>query len=249
MTPSINTDVGTFINVANWTYSQGSDPLPDGLTFLTDKDQRLELYDAGTGFYGAALLTQQNQVIVGFEGTNLYTGDATFTAAQLIDDAAISAGLDAPSYATALSFTQSAIKVAADKGIGAGDMFITGHSLGGAEAQYVAAQLDLPGVTFGGPGIPAADTNPDRPSKLTSYVEHGDPVGNYAANPPRYLGSIVSSDTIRHFGGQSLIGLSSGISVDGCEVRPIWIRSSAQAETDLVPLRLVGNPSAGGEGW
>ena len=139
--------------------------------------------------------------------------------------------------------------MATDKGIGAGDVFITGHSLGGAEAQYVAAQLDLPGVTFGGPGIPAADTNPDRPSRLTNYVEHGDPVGNYAANPPRYLGSIVSSDTIRHFGGQSLIGLSPGISVDGCEFRPIWIRSSAQAETDLVPLRLVGNPSAGGEGW
>ena len=92
MASSVNANVVIFINIANWTYSQGSDPLPDGLTFLTDKDQREELYDAGTGFYGAALLTQQNQVIVGFEGTNLYTGDATFTAAQLIDDAAISAG-------------------------------------------------------------------------------------------------------------------------------------------------------------
>jgi Ca2+-binding RTX toxin-like protein len=197
------------LNAANWSYSQGSAALPAGFRYLMDGGQPVTLYNASTGFYGAALVASTGQVMVTFEGTNFFTGSAEFTAAQVLDDAAITAGIDAPSYQTALNFTQSAVTDAEAQGYNASDIYLDGHSLGGADVEYVASQLGIPGTTFGAPGIPAGDIPSGATQDLTNYVEYGDPVGNYAQGG--YEGNIVQSDNIVHYGTVDWTGSYLGI--------------------------------------
>jgi hypothetical protein len=197
------------LNAANWSYSQGDAALPAGFSYLMEGGEPVTLYNASTGFYGAALVTSAGQVLVTFEGTNFFTGSAEFTAAQVVDDAAITAGIDAPSYQTALSFTQSAITDAEAQGYNGSDIYLDGHSLGGADVEYVASQLGTPGATFGAPGIPAGDIPSGATPNLTDYVEYGDPVGNYAQGGSE--GNIVQSDNIVHYGTVAWTGSYLGI--------------------------------------
>ena len=58
--------------------------------------------------------------------------------------------------------------------------YATGHSLGGAEAEYVASIDHFIGATFGAPGT----LHPVYPGvgpgqTFTNYVDYGDPVGNF----------------------------------------------------------------------
>jgi hypothetical protein len=197
------------LNAANWSYSQGDAALPTGFSYLMEGGKPVTLYNAPTGFYGAALVTSSGQVMVTFEGTNFFTGSAEFTAAQVLDDAAITAGINAPSYQTALTFTQAAIADAESQGYNKSDIYLDGHSLGGADVEYVATQLGFPGTTFGAPGIPAADIPSNATPSITDYVEFGDPVGNYAQGGSE--GNIVQSDNIVHYGMVGWIGSYLGI--------------------------------------
>ena len=60
------------------------------------------------------------------------------------------------------------------------DITITGHSLGGALAQYVASLKQEPAVTFNAPGIdiPSGGTS----ENIINYVNMNDPVGSYRAH-------------------------------------------------------------------
>jgi hypothetical protein len=108
-------------------------------------------------------------------------------------------------FGDALDFTEAVLSAAGRQGIGPEDVFVTGHSLGGAEAAYVSAKLGLAGETYGAPGIPAADV-PGGRSPLTNYVEYGDPVGNYSARPENYLDGFFHSDQILRYGDPTYVG-------------------------------------------
>lgn len=63
-------------------------------------------------------------------------------------------------------------------------VYVTGHSLGGAEAEYVDAHISslAGGASFGGPGIYAGTDSPQSSnvnSNFTDYIDFGDPVANY----------------------------------------------------------------------
>ena len=196
-----------FINAANWAYSRDTGNFPADLRPFEANGQHLALEVTPDGFYGAAFLTPLNQVIVAFEGTHLsaFSTDPVFVAAQVAADGQIYLGEAPAAYADALAFTQSVLAAAAARGIMAEDVFVTGHSLGAAEAMVVAAQLDLAGTTFAAPGIPAASIPAGQASKLLNYVEYGDPLGNYSANPNR-LGGFLYSDDILRFGDATYLG-------------------------------------------
>ena len=57
------------------------------------------------------------------------------------------------------------------------DITITGHSLGGALAQYVASLKQEPAVTFNAPGVnvPTGGTS----ENIINYVNMNDPIGSY----------------------------------------------------------------------
>ena len=208
---SASPTLSQYINLSNYAYTSGlTPPNPKlmsklGLTPLVANGQTVSSLDSLSGFYGEAFVTSgpSPDVIIAFQGTNPSPPNIVFGAAQAADDAKIYLGQTAYSYPDALSFTQQALAEAASQGIGSRNVFLTGHSLGAAEAEYVASQTGLVGATFGTPGIVAAGAPA---SRLTNYVERGDPVGNYASDAPDYLGDIVHTGAIRHYGAATMVG-------------------------------------------
>lgn len=206
--------VADYLNAADWAYAQAGTPyvdgnttLPAGFSYFMVNGQTLIDYNPATGFYGAALINASGQIIVTFEGTNFFTGNDIFTTGQTLDDLAITAGADAASYQTALSFTETVLADAAAAGYATQEIFLTGHSLGAADAEYVAAKTGLSGATFGAPGIRSADI-PGASSALTNYVERGDPVGNYAQGGNDF--ALLQNQNVQHFGTTSYIGSYDG---------------------------------------
>ncbi len=211
-TASASPTLTQYINLDNYAYTSGLTPpnpkllRQQHLEPLVQNGQIVERFDTSTGFYGEAFVTtgRSHNLIVAFQGTNPSPPTDAFGVAQAADDLQIYLGQNAASYATALSFTQQAVADAATQGITASHAYVTGHSLGAAEAEYVATQTGLGGATFGTPGIVAAAHSPK--SQLANFVEQGDPVGNYASNAPDYLGDIVTSNAIQHYGATALVG-------------------------------------------
>ncbi len=126
---------------------------------------------AADGFHGVAFETASGQVIVSFEGTDLggLQTKPVFVGAQIQADQQIYEGENPKLYADALRFTDRVEAVAAAQGISQSSVFVDGHSLGGAEAEYVAAQTGLAGDTFGAPGIAAGDITSGEKSNLTNF--------------------------------------------------------------------------------
>ena len=226
-----------FINLAHLTYSREYGTLPEGVApFAPDGGSGpLALEVEADGFYGAAFQTSSGQVIIAFEGTYLSAlfeeadlapalgaADPEFALAQIAADLEIYRGQAPAAFDDALHFTETVLASAGKQGIGAEDVFVTGHSLGGAEAEYVSARLGLAGETYGAPGLPAADV-PGRDAPLTNYVEYGDPVGNYSATPENHLGGFLYSDQILRYGDPDYIGAwiaRAGLEAAGAEFGP-----------------------------
>jgi hypothetical protein len=148
-------------------------------------------YVAKDGFYGVSFLNNSGDLIVAYEGTS--PAPSTYGAATLAADAKIMAHQtptqlfnDAANFAVA-----SEALAKTTKGFD-GAAFVTGHSLGGIEAESAALYLNSAnhnatgvtfagGVTFGATGIPGYSNTGNGPH-LVDYVDYGDPVGNYASN-------------------------------------------------------------------
>ena len=196
-----------FLNAANWTYTRSSQ-MPDDLQPFLVGGKQLTMQLDQDGFYAAAFLSPADQVVIAYEGTSpasTYT-NPTFALAQLLNDINVYLGQNIAAYTDAASFADQVVTAAKEQGIPASNVFITGHSLGGAETAYVAATLGLSGETFGAPGIPSADVTAN-PGQLLNYVEYGDPVGNYASQPP-VEGNFIYSPNIMHVGAVQNIGAS-----------------------------------------
>ena len=199
-----------FLAAADAAYS-GDPAGTSGLSILTGLDgSPVQATKAADGFHGVALETASGQVIISFEGTALSSLQSrpTFVDAQLAGDEAIAKGQDAAAYADALRFANRAVAAAEAQGIAPSDVFVAGHSSGGAQAEYVAVKTGLGGDTFGAPGIPAADMNTGLPSHLTNFVDYGDPVGNYSDNPD-HVGHLLMGDNIERYGKATYIGQAS----------------------------------------
>jgi hypothetical protein len=82
-------------------------------------------------------------------------------------------------------------------------LYVTGHSLGGADAEYVAATLNLGGAAFAGPGISALlppGTSPNDPS-FVDYVNQLDGIGNFVAKSGGYVGPNGKDTVLPAAGG------------------------------------------------
>ena len=199
-----------FFDAAEFVYRDESD-LPAGLTPLTNANgQAIASLKTADGFYGAAYETTGGKIIVAFEGTDLggVTSNPGFVEPQLQADQQIYEGQNPAAYTDALRLTRWAVQVARADGISRNDVFVDGHSLGGAEAEYVAARTGLGGDTFGAPGIPSSDIAPGETSHLVNYVDYGDPVGNYGATPNKEGNFLASPDIVR-FGAATYVGEAS----------------------------------------
>jgi Ca2+-binding RTX toxin-like protein len=121
--------------------------------------------------------------------------------------------------------------------------FVTGHSLGGAEAEDAAAVLGLGGDTFAAPGVGnilTAGGVLSNGANLTDYVVADDPVGNHTTFSGQHVGTVVTLPSVHFtstlFGG--LVGM-----VLGLREHSIVNYGQALADAGLIPSNPLPPPS------
>jgi Cadherin-like len=165
------------------------------------------------GFYAQAFVDENGDVIVAFKGSIINPFPLSqfltpYGAGSRTDDIDILNGkLPTALVNDALSFVQSVREIA-----GSAPLYVTGHSLGGFEAEVVTAAAGSPvdgGVTFGAPGVPGYNGESSNlyAADLLDYVEEGDPVGNFADDPESGLAIFAATKKVGpHVGQVQLIG-------------------------------------------
>ena len=161
---------------------------PEGLTVVAVSDPA-KLKD---GFSAVAYKDKAGNVLIAYEGTQ--TGPGPYCTGTHNADIGIYFGGQPNVLTHATSFARDIQQKTK------GAVYVTGHSLGGIEAQAAAKALGdkcAGGVTFGACGLPG-NTLAGPPS-IINYVNHGDPVGNYAsdANSPS---RTDAPSAMQHFG-------------------------------------------------
>lgn len=159
--------------------------IPDGAKPFLYNGQQLGIVDSATGMAAKVYVTAENQVIIAYQAT---TGGITgntnpvtvFT--QTLQDVGIAAKIATPGERDALLFAQFVAHEAQKQGYSTNDIFVTGHSLGAIEAEYVAQQTGLGGIAFDGTGIPLSGLGNGDGSNFINVLQYGDPVSSYSSD-------------------------------------------------------------------
>jgi hypothetical protein len=151
----------------------------------------------------------------------------TVTLFDYLSDAQLAFGKKPSQFDLAVGFAET-VERNVESAYGSGySYFVTGHSLGGAEAEDVAAVLGLGGDTFGAPGVSkilSANGALSKGANLIDYVIAGDPIGNYTALSGSHVGMEMSLPSVPNtsgfFGqhdidtyGQALFGASNPLPI------------------------------------
>jgi hypothetical protein len=224
---------------------------PSGWTRLTDTNS--DSAYAANGVIGAAYINNTtHQVVIAFGGANtsgallgLSSSSLSIAAEQndlqilqgstlVVDKLSTQANnfykaveTSVENYATQNNFTFTP---------NANDVFVTGNSGGGVTAALLAKNQGFGGATFGTPGIPGLNGDPN-PSNFISYENAGDPVGQYGsdtagANLVSTITALSNNGTavpMAHYGTMSVNGSPSettGLSAVYSDVIPNITTSS-----------------------
>jgi hypothetical protein len=174
--------------------------LPAGATPINSPF--LTLLDINANGFFALAYEENGAIFVAFEGTVL--APTIYGIGSLVADLQIVQGQWPMALTDAILFTMGVESLA-----GSTPIYLTGHSLGGAEAEAVSLFAARPGdnfsiaggVTFGAPGVPDY-FGPTGLGNLTDFVDYGDPLGNYAHD-----GELAAvSATGNHLGTVDYVG-------------------------------------------
>ena len=194
-------------NAANATFWSSTLTTAFGLSQMTSSAGKPLEVETANGCTAAAFTDGAGHVIVAFQGTT--------TAQQSLADVELmggTSGSQIPAFQDALAFTKSVEQAAAAKGIAASNVYVTGHSLGGTLAEYVALQTGLGGASFAGSGVPGYQAAKTVPSNFVSFVAHGDAFANWSTDGSEHvlLGKGIHED---HYGQMVFLGPSSADSL------------------------------------
>jgi hypothetical protein len=147
--------VAQFLNASTSGYVLGS--TPGGLVPFTVDGFQMSSTNVFSGMVGKVWATPEGQLIISYQGTtggsNLLFNPLITVAQVLADLQVVFTGTTPLAFHDALDFAEQVRAEAALQGYSEEDIFVTGHSLGGWEAQYVAQQTGLAGIGFEAPGI------------------------------------------------------------------------------------------------
>jgi hypothetical protein len=195
-------------------------PASSGLTLLLDSGTANPKWLAD-GFFAQAFQDTSGNVVIAFEGSLPFEG-SVYGIASTYAFAQVLAGQTPRAFADALAFTADVEKYLVAHSLASNPVYLTGHSLGGAEAEYVAANDGLSGVTFGAPGT----LHPVYPSigagqTFTNYVDYGDPLGNFGS----HFGSVQEvgpvSDAAATASLEKTLGSVLGAAVAALKFHPL----------------------------
>jgi hypothetical protein len=180
--------VSELLNASNAEYL--IDAVPAGMRAFTHDGTPVTFVDNANGVVSSVFVTAQDQVIIAFQGT---TGGLNFfidpvaAASQVITDIGIflndaADGVTPAAYRSALTFASSVVTMAQAQGFSKADIFVTGHSLGGIEAEFVAQQTGLGGIGFEPTGLGTKPAAAATGMNFVNIVTDGDPVGNFSSD-------------------------------------------------------------------
>jgi hypothetical protein len=208
-----------FLNAANSLYLINA--TPPGMTRFTNNGREVTLTDDANGAVAGVFVTAEKQVIISFQGTtgglNFFV-NPTAAATQLITDIDVVinddfGGKTPAALTTSLSFANSVVSMAEAQGFTLSNIFVTGHSLGGIEAEFVASQTGLGGIGFESTGIADKPAAGATGNNFINTVTFGDPVGNFSsdiqAEQPTAPPFVANGGMAPHFGNIVFLGTSA----------------------------------------
>lgn len=140
-----------------------------------------------TGTSAHVWVTPQNQLIIAYSGTtggtNLLFHPVIAITQSLFDAEAVLTHTNPPGLPDALQFADQVEAEAAEQGYTANNIFVTGHSLGGWEAEYVAQNTNLGGIGFESLGLDTTVPGNGADSLFVNTSTYGD-VASYSSDLP-----------------------------------------------------------------
>jgi hypothetical protein len=178
--------VTQFLNAAAAEYVLGG--TPGGLQAFTVDGVPMTLTNVFSGASAQAWVTPQKQIIIAYQGTTGGTNllfNPLIAISQAVTDAQVIFTDTTPqAFTDSLTFEQQVEAAAAEQGYSTSDIFVTGHSLGGWEAEYVAQQTGLSGIGFESPGINTTVPGNGVDSGFVNVETYGDTAAYLATDLP-----------------------------------------------------------------
>ena len=117
-----------------------------------------------------------------------------------------------PGYADALAFEKTVQALAVSQGYSASRIYLTGFSLGGMQASYVASLTGLGGLVFGASGLPGYNAAARLGNNFVNFVEEGDPIAEYGTDSTESASAVVANPHMDHYGVVIDLGTQQGVS-------------------------------------
>lgn len=204
--------VEQFLNASSASYVLGS--TPGNLVPFTVNGFQLSATRFFSGMVAKTWVTPEGQIIIAYQGT---TGGShllfnpLITVAQIVADLQVIFTRTTPlAFYDALEFAERVRAEAALQGYTDDDIFVTGHSLGGWEAQFVAQRTGLAGIGFEAPGMNARVPGNGADSMFVNIGTYGSSATAMATDLP-YLQPFMppyvpGGGSKPHYGPMVLIG-------------------------------------------
>ncbi|WP_179472880.1 hypothetical protein [Mycolicibacterium vinylchloridicum] len=211
-TTGLTPTVAQFLNAAAAEYVLGG--VPGGLRPFTVNGVPVTSTNILSGERAQVWVTPQNQIIIAYQGTTGGTNllfNPLIAISQIITDLQVLYTHSTPqAFDDALAFAQRVQADAALQGYSTSDIFVTGHSLGGWEAEYVAQQMGLDGIGFESPGLNTIVAGNGADSGFVNIETYGDPAAYFATDLPGlqpFMPTYVPAGGSKpHYGAIVMIG-------------------------------------------
>jgi hypothetical protein len=211
-TATVTPTVAQFLDAATAEYGLGTTPA--GLQPFTVNGVQMASTNIWSGESAQAWVTPAAQIIIAYQGT---TGGTNLLVNPLIAISQIVADLQViftdttpQVFTDALKFEERVQAAAAAQGYSSDDIFVTGHSLGGWEAEYVAQQTGLGGIGFESPGMNSKVAGNGNSSGFVNIETYGDTAAYFSTDLPGlqpFMPAYVAGGGSKpHYGSIVVIG-------------------------------------------
>lgn len=178
--------VSQFLNAATAAYVFGGTP-GDLKPFVVNGKQ-MESTNVLSGMSAKAWVTPDGQIIIAYQGTTGGTNllhNPLIAVSQVIADTQVIFTDTTPwAFTDSVAFEREVEAAAIAQGYRREDIFVTGHSLGGWEAAYVAQQTGLGGVGFESPGLNTKVPGNGADSGFVNVLTYGDTAAYFSTDIP-----------------------------------------------------------------
>ena len=211
-TTALTPTVAQLLNAAAAGYVLGG--TPGGLVPFTVKGVQMTSTNLLSGESAQVWVTPQKQIVIAYQGTtggtNLLFNPLMAVSQIIADTQVIFTNTTPQAFTDSLTFEQEVQAAAALQGYDSSDVFLTGHSLGGWEAEYVAQQTGLSGMGFESPGINTVTAGNGVDSSFVNVETYGDTAAYLASDLPAlqpFMPTYVPGGGSKpHFGSIVMIG-------------------------------------------